>query len=345
VDHFKKYNDVSGHLTGDDVLKSIGGYIQRSVRDSDICFRYGGDEFALILPETSGEAGHGVAERIRKKIESRDDWPGIPLTVSVGIATWPTDGVMKDELIRSADAALYYSKQTGKNRTSLACEVALSEVFRVESAISRKGNDSEAILNTIYALAATVDAKDHNTYGHSKKVSRYATEIGEAMGFESEELERIKAAALLHDIGKIGIPDQILQKNGALNADERQVIQAHPNLGVAIIQHVDSLRGCLAGIQYHHEKYDGQGYPSGLKAGNIPIDARILAVADSFDAMTSPRPYRRILSYQEAIEELRRYAGSQFDPRVVDVFTSISSRLFPVVRNTRSAEQSTSAKK
>jgi diguanylate cyclase (GGDEF)-like protein/putative nucleotidyltransferase with HDIG domain len=328
VDHFKNYNDLSGHLNGDEVLRCIGGYMKKSVRDSDICFRYGGDEFAIILPETSPEGGQMVAERIRKMIEEKDDQPGIPVTISIGVASWPTDGVMKDELIRSADAGLYYSKQTGRNRTSLACEVALSQVFQVESAANRKNADSEALLSTIYTLAATVDAKDHNTYGHSKKVSRYAMEMAKAMGFDEEEMKRIKAAALLHDIGKIGIPDMILQKSGILSVDERQKVQAHPNLGVAIIQHVDILRGCLAGIQYHHEQYNGEGYPSGLKGSNIPVDARILAVADAFDAMTSPRQYRKMLSYEEAIEELKKCAGIQFDPEIVEIFIGLRSKLF-----------------
>jgi diguanylate cyclase (GGDEF)-like protein/putative nucleotidyltransferase with HDIG domain len=337
IDHFKNYNDLSGHLSGDEVLKTIGRFMKNSVRDSDICFRYGGDEFAIILPETAAEGGRMVGERIRKMIEEKDDWPGIPLTISIGVASWPTDGVMKDELIKSADAALYYSKQTGKNRTSLAAEVALSDVFRVESAGIGKTVDSEAMLSTIHALAATVDAKEHDTYGHSKKVSRYAMRIAEEMGFKEEEKERIKEAALLHDIGKIGIPDRILQKTGILCEEEKQIIQTHPNLGVAIIQHIDNLRGCLAGIQYHHERYNGGGYPSGLKGDNIPLDARILAVADAFDAMTSPRNYRRTRSFGEALEELKQSSGSQFDPEIVEAFIKISHTLSPRLKSVETA--------
>ena len=148
------------------------------------------------------------------------------------------------------------------------------------------------ILNTIYALAATVDAKDHHTYGHSKKVSRYATDIAEAFGYSQEGIETIRAAALLHDIGKLGISDQLLAKRGSLHPEDWEVIRAHPNLGVAILKHVDSLNGCLAAVQYHHECYDGSGYPAGLKGNNIPLDARIMSVADAYDAMTSNRPYR-----------------------------------------------------
>ncbi len=324
VDHFKTYNDVSGHLAGDDVLKNISNHITRTVRDIDVCFRYGGDEFALILPETPADGGRVVAERIRKRIESCADWPGIPITVSIGVASWPTDGVMKEDLIQSSDAALYYAKQTGKNRTCLACEVALSDVLRMESGVSRK--TSEVILSTIYALAATVDAKDHSTYGHSKKVSHYATEIATALGYKADELERIRASALLHDIGKIGISDRLLGKKDSLSPDEWELMRAHPDLGVAIIKHIDSLHDCLAAVQYHHEHYDGSGYPSGLKGRNIPLDARILSVADAFDAMTSHRSYRKKRGHAQALEELKLCSGTQFDPEIVEVFVRLNTK-------------------
>jgi len=324
VDLFKAYNDVSGHLAGDIVLKQIGHLVRESVRDTDICFRYGGDEFAVILPETHLDDGRKLAERIRKGIEAQMDLQGAPLTCSVAIASWPTDGVMREEIIQAADAALYYAKQTGKNRTCLACEVALSEALRMGSNANRKS--SRAILSTIYALAATVDAKDHYTYGHSKKVSKYAADIAEALGYSVEDIERIRAAALLHDIGKIGISDRLLKKSEALTPDEWELIRAHPDLGVSIIKHIDSLRGCLAAVQYHHEHYDGTGYPAGLKGDNIPLDARILALADSYDAMTSHRPYRQKRTHEEALAELQRCSGTQFDPEIVKVFISLHQK-------------------
>jgi putative nucleotidyltransferase with HDIG domain len=186
-------------------------------------------------------------------------------------------------------------------------------------------NDS-AILNRIYTLAASVDARDHHARGHSKKVSRHAMSIAAALGYSPEAIERIRTAALLHDIGKVSIPDLLLAKSEPLSAEDWELIHAHPNLGVAILQHVDSLRDCLAAVQYHHERYDGTGYPAGLKGDNIPLDARILAVADSYDAMTSPRPYRSALSPEEAIEEVRRGAGTQFDSEVVRAFLSTIER-------------------
>ena len=321
MDQFKNYNDVQGHLFGDKVLQKLGNIIKQTIRVIDIGCRYGGDEFAVLLPETSLEGASKVAERIRKSIEADTGMKGIPQTVSIGIASWPTDGLMRDEIISSADAALYHAKQMGGNRVSLACEVALSDILRLEKA--QESNSKRAILSTIYALAATVDAKDHYTYGHSKKVCMYAVDIAKEIGYSDENIDRVRAAALLHDIGKIGIPDYILKKRETLTEDEWQLVHAHPNLGVSILKHVESLNGCLAGVQYHHERYDGTGYPAGLKGENIPLDARILAVADSYDAMTSERPYRKKSSPEEAMTELLYCSGTQFDPAIVNAFLKL----------------------
>ncbi|MFA5317342.1 MAG: diguanylate cyclase, partial [Dehalococcoidales bacterium] len=325
MDLFKKYNDINGHLAGDDVLKQFGKIISQSARTIDICFRYGGDEFAVILPGTPLEGASKVAERILKSLEAQTDMKGMLQTCSTGIASWPTDGVMREELIRSADAALYYAKQTGGNRVCWACEVALSDVLRMDtSSIPQNRN---VIINTIYALAATVDAKDHHTYGHSKKVAKLATSIARALGYAKEGIDRIRTAALLHDIGKIGISDAILTKREHLSTDDWELIRAHPSLGVSILKNVDSLSDCLAAVQYHHEHYDGTGYPSGLKGQNIPLDARILAVADCYDAMTSLRPYRSFKATREqALGELQRGAGTQFDPEIVRVFVNLQKK-------------------
>jgi diguanylate cyclase (GGDEF)-like protein/putative nucleotidyltransferase with HDIG domain len=323
MDLFKAYNDIYGHLAGDDMLKQIGNYVKGSIRSIDMAFRYGGDEFTVILPQASLEDAYKVAERIRKRIEVEMDSKGAPLTCSFGIASWPTDGVMREEIIQAADAALYCAKQMGRNRACLASEVTTSEILTANT----KMDGEPGILSTIYALAATVDAKDHYTFGHSKKVSKYATQMAEALGYSQERIATLRAAALLHDIGKIGVSDRLLLKNGPLTEEDWEPIRAHPKLGVAILKHVESLSGCLAAIQYHHERYDGNGYPAGLKGDNIPLDARIMAVADSYDAMTSLRPYRPgKFTHEKAVEELKRCAGSQFDPKIVEVFVSISDR-------------------
>lgn len=316
VDLFKSYNDAFGHLAGDDILREIAGHIKGSIRSIDIPCRYGGDEFAVILPESPLDDAHNVGERIRKKVESEMDSKGIAITCSIGVASWPTSGVTKEALLLAADSALYCSKQAGRNRVSLA-----------SAAISAQQSDfdrEEQILNAVHALAATVDAKDHYTYGHSKKAAEYAEQIAHALGYSNDRIAMLKAAALLHDIGKIRVPDNILLKPGSLTNSEWIAIREHPKFGVAILKHIKSLGACLPVIQHHHEHFDGKGYPAGLSGENIPLEARILAIADAYDAMTSPRPYRpNALHHQEALEEIVRCAGSYFDPEIVKVFAEM----------------------
>lgn len=319
IDLFKAYNDIYGHLAGDDVLRRIGRYIESSIRSIDLAFRYGGEEFAIILPETSIEAGTRVAERIRKTIESKTSSRAMPITVSLGIASWPADGVMKEEIIARADAALYRAKQAGRNRTCLSSDEGDIETPNISTELETRPR----ALSIIYALAATVDAKDHYTYGHSRKVSDYSVAMAETLGLPQDRIATIRAASLLHDIGKVGIPDSILSKQGPLTDEEWEPVKVHPKLGVEILRHIIDLVNCLPAILHHHERYDGKGYPSGLKGDNIPLEGRILAVADAYDAMTSPRPYREQLSSQQALNELKRCAGTQFDPELVDVFCKL----------------------
>jgi diguanylate cyclase (GGDEF)-like protein/putative nucleotidyltransferase with HDIG domain len=320
LDFFKRYNDVYGHLYGDRILRITAERIKKSIRAIDLAFRYGGDEFVALLPQTSADNAFKVAERIRHSIDNEVDYKGTPVTCSIGVAAWPTDGIMREEVVHASDVALYHAKQTGKNRVCLASEVDVSQKTLPDGATDSAGT----VLNTIYALAATVDAKDHYTYGHSKKVSKYAAEIATALGYSDERRSIISTAGLLHDIGKIGVSDKILGKQGSLNEEEWEPIRAHPDMGVSIIKNVDGLKDCLPAIQFHHERYDGSGYPTGLRGDNIPLDARILAVADSYDAMTSPRPYRNeCRTVEEALTELIDCAGTQFDPNVVRIFVKL----------------------
>jgi diguanylate cyclase (GGDEF)-like protein/putative nucleotidyltransferase with HDIG domain len=318
ADLFKAYNDVHGHLAGDEVLRRIAKYIKGSIRGIDLAFRYGGEEFAVILPESRPDDALKVGERIRKTIASKASIKTTPVTVSLGISNWPADGVMKEETIKAADDALYRAKQTGRDRTCLSSEVGKinTGVMSVEVARSQS-------MSIIYTLAAAVEAKDHYTYGHSKKVSDYAVALAEALGYAQDRIDTIRAAGVLHDIGKIGIPDSILNKEGPLTAEEWEPLKTHPKLGVEILRYVIDLARCLPAILHHHEHYDGNGYISGLKGENIPIEARILSIADAYDAITSPRPYHSPLTPEEALAELKRCAGSQFDPELVDIFCKI----------------------
>jgi diguanylate cyclase (GGDEF)-like protein/putative nucleotidyltransferase with HDIG domain len=319
LDFFKTYNDTYGHLAGDDVLTSIGKCIQASIRTVDMAFRYGGEEFAIILPETMTEGAYLVAERIREKIEHKVFAGRSSITASLGIATWPTDGINKEQIIISADKALYTAKGTGRNKTcapydfnrqALVSEEDISETQRIA-------------IGMIYALAATVDAKDHYTYGHSRKVSQYAVAMGQLLNLSPDNIGEIRTAGLLHDIGKIGIPDSILNKDGMLDEQEWMQIKSHPEMGVEILRYVSDLAKSLPIILNHHEHFDGSGYPAGLKGKDIPLEARLLSVADAYDAMTSLRPYHNQRTPQEAIDELKRCAGTTFDPELVEVFCKV----------------------
>jgi len=180
-----------------------------------------------------------------------------------------------------------------------------------------------ASLNTVYALAAAVDARDHYTYGHSRQVAKYAVAIGKALGLSRRKLERLRIAALLHDIGKIGLSDSIIKKPGPMDEKEWEMMRKHPRLGATIISHTPELADCAPSIWHHHEWQDGSGYPDGLKGEDIPLEARIIAIADAYDTMTTPRAYRETLSLKEALEELRRCANTQFDPQLVETFARV----------------------
>jgi len=315
LDNFKKYNDTYGHLSGDRIIVHASNLIKNTIRSSDLAFRYGGDEFAVILPNSPTSEAFSVAERIREKISSEMSSRQLDITISIGLASWPGDGQTLDELCNAADTALYYAKRTGQNRTSIASKTLFS---LSESAINV--NNETEVLSTIYALAATLEARDKFTYGHSRKVSRYAVAVAEALNLPPEQVAIISTAALLHDIGKIGIPDNVLNKSSKLLDEEWELLKAHPKLSATIIGHVPSLSACLAAVRHHHERWDGGGYPSGLKGEAIPIEARILCVTDAFEAMISDRPYRGPLKFKQAIAELERCSGSQFDPKVVSIF-------------------------
>ena len=314
LDNFKTYNDIYGHPSGDVILNQIGRIIKNSVRDSDQAFHHGGDEFAVIMPQTAVEDGRVVAERVRMQIARKMEEKAIAVTCSIGLASYPSDGAMPGELVTVADTALYYAKRTGGNRVYVSSKI-LSEPLDDPGINTRRNG-----LSVIYALASTVEARDPCTYGHSRKVSTYAVALAEAIGLTPEEIFRVSTAALLHDVGKVGVPDKVLNKKGKLSREDWEAIKAHPRLGATIIGNIPNLIPCVNIILHHHERWDGGGYPEGLKGEEIPVGARILGIADAFEAMTSVRPYRPALCHEKAIEQLRYGAGSQFDPAFVDVF-------------------------
>jgi len=320
LDSFKAFNDTYGHLAGDRLLKQIGDVLKSCIRGTDQAFRYGGDEFAILLLQTAVEPAWEVAERVRKRIPAAVKTDHIPITASLGIASWPIDGIGANEIIATADAALYLAKRSGGNQSRRASPPSIA----VEKAVSDQEIQESESLSNILGLAATVDAKNHYTRSHSKKVSECAIVIAEALKLSPQEISRLETCALLHDIGKIGISNEILNKRGTLTADEWEVIKTHSQLGATIASHARQINDCLAGIRHHHERYDGSGYPDGLKGEAIPLEARILAIADAFAAMTSDRVYADAMPLEEVLEEIKRCAGKQFDPRLVELFLPIA---------------------
>ena len=321
LDEFKNYNDSLGHVAGDSMLERVGKIVLASIRNVDCAFRHGGDEFAIIMPNTTIENASTVIDRIRLRIESElGGIKRIPVTASFGLASWPSDGLTKDHIVNAADKALYHAKRTGGNRACLVSQMLPS----LSEPTEKMAKTDKEVLNIIYALASTIEARDTYTYGHSRKVQFYAVMLAEALKLPAEKVAIVSHAALLHDIGKIGIYDGILNKPGRLDAQEMELIKTHPDLSRTIVGHVDSLTPCLPAIHQHHERWDGTGYPSGLKGDSISLEGRILALADAFDAMTSKRPYREPLSTKKAIQELKNGAGTQFDPKLVEVFIPIA---------------------
>ncbi|MCL6447921.1 MAG: diguanylate cyclase [Armatimonadetes bacterium] len=317
VDSFKYYNDSFGHPAGDDVLKKVARLLQESVRGSDIVGRYGGDEFAVVLPDADQLAAAEVGERIRKKIANAalpycTYMPKGRLTVSAGVACYPLQAKSAAELIRMADEALYRVKRTTKNRVEIySC---------VLEEITAAGHVDRRLAPHVGTLLTALKAKDPYTYAHCENVARYAVALAQKAGLSPEETSKIKIAALLHDLGKVEIPLETLTKTEPLTPEERALIRRHASLGAELVGQIKPLAGLVPAILHHHERYDGAGYPQGLAGEEIPLAARIIALADAYDAMTSYRPYRSARTPFEALAEIEKEAGRQFDPALVDCF-------------------------
>ena len=325
IDHFKIFNDTHGHPVGDAILKEIVKITKKCIRTVDIAARYGGEEFAIILPETNAEGAKTVAERIRQSIsDSPFQTPGghlAHLSVSIGISLFPADASKREELIVAADEALYFAKNGGRNRICPYSETLKSAIEKDRGVLEEILRDPK--MKTIRDLAAAIDAKSPYTRGHTEGVIQYALLLADGLNLTSEEKESLQIASLLHNIGTVGIPDTLLNKPGPLSDEEKKIIQSHPGLAQMLIEGSLKLESVLPAVLYHHERYDGQGYPNGLQGEEIPFLARVLGVAEAYHAMISVRSYRPKLSPEEAIDELKRNAGTQFDPRVVEIFINL----------------------
>lgn len=314
LDHFKLVNDRFGHQSGDEALRRFGELVVGIKRSIDGAARIGGEEFALVLPGTEPAGAQVLAERLRRRVREVLVDYGLPLSVSLGVASYPRHARTADDLLGRADQAMYLAKRLGRDR---------SVIYSAEVTESLGGDamPSPATIEHVPAvliLAETLDLRDTGTALHSQTVGRYAEMIATALGLEEDRVKRIRLAGLLHDIGKIGVPDPILRKPGALEPWEWQEIRKHPELGARILAGAN-LEDISGWVLAHHERPDGGGYPAGLAGDEIPIEARILSVADAFEAMTAERVYSPPMPVPEAVAELQRHAGTQFDAEVVEL--------------------------
>jgi diguanylate cyclase (GGDEF)-like protein/putative nucleotidyltransferase with HDIG domain len=312
IDNFKQVNDRYGHPTGDKVLAQVAARL----RQGGEAFRLGGDEFALLLPRRDEHEGLSIARSIIERMSETEIDLGEVLNMSAGVATYPQHGVERSELVRVADSALYVAKEQGKNtvRVYRPDVIEIAELRRLA-----EGPDRAARLRAAASLAHAVDARDAYTGSHSYMVGELAARVAKRMGLDSESIELARLAGSLHDLGKLAIPEEILRKPGPLNEAERLVLERHPQIGYRMLDSL-GVEPVATWVLHHHERWDGNGYPEQKAGLEIPLGARILFVADAYDAMTTDRVYRGRLSHDRAIAELERCAGTQFDPEVVAAF-------------------------
>jgi diguanylate cyclase (GGDEF)-like protein len=316
LDHFKALNDHFGHAAGDRALERLSLILGTAKRRIDTAARIGGEEFAVILPDSDHHAAYILAERMRREVRETFMYEPYELTISLGVATFPLHGADVDALVGSADEALYAAKALGRDRSVVWGEDLDAEVQESTGAPSVR---SVRYASTMRALAEVVDVRDRGSNAHSQAVGRFAAAIAREMGLPTEAIERVAFSGIVHDVGKIGVSDAVLRKPGWLDAEDWHELRRHPEIGARILTGAQ-LEEVGDWVLAHHERPDGTGYPNGIDAAAIPLEARILAVADAYEAMTADRVYRAALSPEDAQAELIRCAGTQFDRRVVDAF-------------------------
>ncbi|OGX27833.1 MAG: hypothetical protein A2879_05750 [Omnitrophica WOR_2 bacterium RIFCSPHIGHO2_01_FULL_49_10] len=340
IDYFKSVNEVYGHQYGDVILNEFSRFLKQSVRGTDVVARYGGEEFVILMSDTDkGGAvrfGGRLSERLKEYIFDRND-KRLKLKASMGVASFPEDEFDKPVgLLNAADKALAEAKEKGGNRLSVFQKVSRKEVKDIVKAGGRENikklnekistiehRANQILLESIYAFAKAVETKDYYTGKHSENMVWLAAEIAKRLRLAPKDIDSVQHAAILHDLGKIGIPDKILHKRKPLTKREYERLKKHPQIGAEIIRPIHFLHEAVSMVLYHHERFDGKGYLSRLKGKDIPLGARIIAIADAYQALISDRPYRKALSKAEAIKIIREGSGTHFDPGIVNIFLQI----------------------
>ncbi len=340
IDYFKSINDVYGHVFGDLVLKQLSRLLQKIIRRYDILARFGSEEFVILSPNTDRATALILAQRILDTVNlfnfgNKDHT--VKLKLSIAVTTHPEDKVTKGiELIDLAEKILSKAKDQGGNRvcSSLDLHTArkqhsmqkkdIPNVKALQGRLAQLNKRArQSLIEAVFAFAKTIEVKDHYTAEHTEKTVRYATEIARALNLPQEDVDHIKQAAMLHDLGKIGVSEQILNKRAKLSPQEFKEVKKHTQIGVDILRPIQFLHALIPLILYHHERWDGKGYPQGLQGDEIPIGARIVALADVYQALTSDRPYRKAYSKKKAVEIIKQSSGTHFDPQVVETFLKI----------------------
>jgi diguanylate cyclase (GGDEF)-like protein len=321
LDWFKEFNDRFGHAAGDRALVQLAQALRRATRTSDVVARLGGEEFAVLAPETDELEGYQLAERLRAEVRATFARQPEKMTVSCGVASFPVHGITAGELLHSADRALYEAKEAGRDRSVVYRHAGAPEEDAKEAAIER----TSPRLVSLVSLAEAVDRRKGSP-ANSRRVAGYAERLARSLSLPEEEVERVRIAALLRDVGEVGVAESILNKPAPLSDEEWRELQRHPEIGARIVG-AAQLGRVGEWILSHHERPDGSGYPRGLREHQIPLEGRILAVADAYAAMTADRPYRQRFSPKRAKAELQARAGSQFDHDVVEAFLSLNGEL------------------
>jgi diguanylate cyclase (GGDEF)-like protein len=313
VDNFRLFNETHTHRVGDEILLTVSQAVTAELSAEMVVGRYGPDEFLIVRPAGSDADLLATVERIRARLADLslqfESSERLPLTVSAGICSYPRHGTSVTVLLSLAAQTLEAAKSSGGD----AVRTADTNVSDADAAV-------KSSFDVLQSLVFAVDTKDRYTKRHSQDVARYAVFLGTQIGLDEEKLQTLHIAGLLHDVGKIGVPDQILRKPGRLTRAEMEAVKQHVALGDLIVREMPDVSMVRAGIRDHHERWDGHGYLEGLAGRDIPLVARILAVADAFSAMTTTRPYRKALDVREALTRLGDAAGTQLDERLVRVF-------------------------